>query len=91
MMKTYNHNINKLPPKVIFWGGTGQAKVDRPIVEYWGSKVVAVFDDTVGLESPFPDVKIYCGYKEFLNWIKDKNREEIGFCVISCSCPRVLA
>jgi sugar O-acyltransferase (sialic acid O-acetyltransferase NeuD family) len=74
-------HINKLPPEVILWGGTGQAKVNRPIIEYWGSKVVAVFDDTVGLKSPFPDVKIYCGYNEFLNWIADKNREGIGFCI----------
>ena len=76
-----NSNISKLPPKVILWGGTGQAKVVRPIVEYYGSKVVAVFDDTPGLGSPFSDVKIYCGYKGFLNWIKGKNREQIGFCI----------
>lgn len=80
-MKTHNHNINKLPRKIILWGGTGQAKVNRPIIEYWGSKVVAVFDDNPGFKSPFPDVEIYCGYEEFKAWIKCQNREELGFCV----------
>jgi len=58
-----SNNNMKLPLKVILWGGTGQAKLNRPIIEYWGSKVVAIFDDTVGLESPFPDIRIYYGYE----------------------------
>lgn len=74
-------HINNLPPNIILWGGTGQAKVVRPIIEYYGSKVVAVIDDTPGLKSPFPDVEIYCGYEEFKAWIKSQNREELGFCV----------
>ena len=28
---TANARLNKLPPEVILWGGTGQAKVVRPI------------------------------------------------------------
>lgn len=74
--------INKLPPKIILWGGTGQAKVVRPIIEHSGSsKVVAVFDDTNGLESPFPDIEIYHGYEGFKSWIKNQNPEELGFCI----------
>ncbi|SNQ62984.1 Acetyltransferase [Candidatus Methanoperedens nitroreducens] len=80
-VRMQNNHINKLPPKVILWGGTGQAKVVRPIIEYYGSKVVAVFDDTPNLKSPFPDVEIYCGYEQFKKWIASQNREEIGFCV----------
>ena len=72
---------NKLPPKVILWGGTGQAKVIRPIIEYHGSRVVAVFDDTPSLKSPFSDVEIYHGYEGFKSWIKYQNPEELGFCV----------
>jgi sugar O-acyltransferase (sialic acid O-acetyltransferase NeuD family) len=69
--------------KVILWGGTGQAKVNRPIIEYWRrQKVVAVFDDTPGLPSPFQDVDIYCGWEGFYSWIqKQKKRAEIGFCI----------
>ena len=76
-----NSDINRLPPKVILWGGTGQAKVVRPIIEYFGAKVVAVFDNTPNLKSPFTDVEIYHGYEQFLRWIESQNRGEIGFCV----------
>lgn len=77
-----NYRLNELPPKVILWGGTGQAKVVRPIIEHCGSRVIAVFDDTANLPSPFSDVEIYHGKDEFCKWIeKQKNRAEIGFCV----------
>lgn len=76
-----NNHLNRLPPKVILWGGTGQAKVVRPIIEYYGSRVVAVFDDTPNLPPPFPDVDLYCGWEEFQKWIQSQNRYEIGFCV----------
>lgn len=75
------NEINQLPAKIIIWGGTGQAKLVRPIIEYYGSKVIAVFDDTIGLKSPFKDINIYYGWQDFQKWIKGKKREEIGFCV----------
>lgn len=66
----------------MLWGGTGQAKVVRPIIEHYGSRVVAVFDDTPDLASPFSDVEIYRGKIGFREWItKQKSRDEIGFCV----------
>ena len=74
-------SFNDLPPRVILWGGTGQAKVVRPIIEYYGSQVVAVFDDTPDLEPPFLDVDIYVGREQFLRWIEGQDRGEIGFCV----------
>lgn len=70
-----------MPNKVILWGGTGQAKVIRPIIEYYGSKVDAIIDDTIGLKSPFPDIRIYEGYEGFLEYIKNKIPKEIGFAV----------
>jgi sugar O-acyltransferase (sialic acid O-acetyltransferase NeuD family) len=76
-----NSHINRLPPKMILWGGTGQAKVVRPIIEHWGSRVVAVFDDTPGLTSPFSDVQIFCGFEAFLRWKVDQKVNELGFCV----------
>ncbi|MFW9994124.1 MAG: acetyltransferase [Candidatus Odinarchaeota archaeon] len=81
MENTNNSKINQLPPKVIFWGGTGQAKVNRPIIEHYGSELVAVFDDTPDLPSPFSDVQIYRGYDGFKNWIKTRDRSQIGFCI----------
>lgn len=77
-----NEHINDLPPRVILWGGTGQAKVLRPIVEHYGSKVVAVFDDTPGLTPPFPDVPLYQGWADFPQWAeKQRKRDDIGFCL----------
>jgi len=66
----------------MLWGGTGQAKVVRPIIEHCGARVVAVFDDTPGLLSPFSDVEIYRGKAGFQEWIsKQTSRDEIGFCL----------
>lgn len=71
----------EMKKKIILYGGTGQAKVVRPIVEYYNSKVVAVFDDTVGLISPFRDVDLYCGYEALLSWVKHVDPCEIGFVI----------
>lgn len=72
--------INELPPRMILWGGTGQAKVVRPIIEHFGGKVVAVFDDTPNLKPPFPDVELYLG-QDFEKWVKTQNLKETGFCI----------
>jgi len=77
------NNFNKkLPKKIIVWGGTGQAKVVRPIIENYGSSVVAVFDDTPNLPPPFLDVPLYLGWTGFRNWIQAQPEPgEIGFCI----------
>jgi sugar O-acyltransferase (sialic acid O-acetyltransferase NeuD family) len=72
--------INKFPRKIIFYGGTGQAKVIRPIIEHYGSKLVAVFDDTPNLEKPFQDVPLYLG-NELKEWIQTQKELDCGFCV----------
>lgn len=77
-----NEHVNRFPPEVILWGGTGQAKVVRPIIEHYGSRVVAVFDDTPNLISPFADVPLYLGWNGFQDWIKlQPERSHIGFCI----------
>jgi len=77
-----NDHVNRLPPRIILWGGTGQAKVVRPIIEHYGSKVVAVFDDNPNLLPPFPDVPLYVGWGGFQEWIQGyPRRAELGFCV----------
>ena len=72
--------INQFPEEIIFFGGTGQAKVVRPIIEYYGSKVVAVFDDTPKLQKPFQDIPLYLG-NEFKKWIQTQRKLKLGFCV----------
>jgi len=77
-----NEHINRLLPRVILWGGTGQAKVVRPIIEHYGSQVVAIFDDTLGLSPPFPDVPLYHGWADFPEWVsRQQGRNDIGFCL----------
>jgi len=74
-------DLNRLPPRVILWGGTGQAKVVRPMVEHFGAQVVAVFDDTPELRPPFPDVPLYHGHEGFAKWIRSQDRSSLGFVV----------
>lgn len=76
-----NDHINRLLPRVVLWGGTGQAKVVRPIIEHYGAKIVAVFDDTPDLPAPFPDIPLYEGWHGFQEWMKRQARERFGFCV----------
>lgn len=73
--------LPSMPRAVILWGGTGQAKVVRPILEHYGTRVVAVFDDTPRLLSPFPDVAIYHGRRAFRRWIAAQRSARFGFCV----------
>lgn len=75
------HPFSRLYPRVILWGGTGQSKVVRPIIEYYGSKVVAVFDDNPKLSAPFSDIPLYYGRKGFEKWIKSEKRRDLGFCI----------
>lgn len=67
--------------EIILWGGTGQSKVVRPIIEHYGSRVVAIIDDTPGLKSPFEDIPIYEGKNGFFDFINNKKREDMGFVV----------
>ena len=65
----------------ILWGGTGQAKVVRPILEEQGIRVVAVVDDTPGLRSPFGDVELFQGERGFREWRRGHPGPGYGFCV----------
>ena len=66
---------------VIIYGGTGQAKVVRPIIEQQGGRVVAVFDDTNDLKSPFEDIPIHYGFDSLIKWSKSNNIANTGFVV----------
>jgi sugar O-acyltransferase (sialic acid O-acetyltransferase NeuD family) len=52
--------------RCILWGGTGQAKVVRSILESEGGhQVVAVFDNDPGVRSPFLDAPILGDWRAF--------------------------
>ena len=80
-MKARRDHVNDLPPEVVLFGGTGQAKVLRPIIEANGSRVAAVFDDTPGLASPFADAPIHRGYEGFQRWLGGRDPQSVGFAI----------
>jgi sugar O-acyltransferase (sialic acid O-acetyltransferase NeuD family) len=53
---------------VVFYGGTGQALVNREILELRGGALSVVVDDTVGLSVPFADVPLVQGWDGLLRW-----------------------
>lgn len=73
--------INVYPPAMILWGGTGQAKVLRPIIEHYGSKVAAVFNDLPDSEAPLAGIPFFHGQESFKAWIADKDRASLGFAI----------
>ncbi|MDA1136868.1 MAG: NeuD/PglB/VioB family sugar acetyltransferase [Proteobacteria bacterium] len=64
---------------IILWGATGQSIVNRSIIELNGDNLVAIFDDTVGLKSPFADVQLYTGWDGFNEWMTGKDLPNIYF------------
>lgn len=65
--------------KIIFWGGTGQAKVMRPVADIVGV-VTAVFDDTKDLKSPFLDIPFFHG-NEFNSYYINNGTKKLYFSV----------
>jgi len=66
---------------VVLYGGTGQAKVIRPLLEQAGSKVVCIVDDLLK-KPPFPDIPLLKGLQDFLKWRNKNNIDEnLGFVV----------
>lgn len=66
--------------KIIFYGGTGQAKVMRPIADKIG-KLVAVLDDTPNLTAPFGDVELYSGPECFEEWHSNRESDDYYFAI----------
>jgi sugar O-acyltransferase (sialic acid O-acetyltransferase NeuD family) len=63
------------------WGAADQARVDRPILEDLGARVVVLVDDTPGLTSPFPKVPIAFGWDGFSRWLSTDNASKLGFVI----------
>lgn len=52
---------------IVFWGGSGQAKVLRELLPQDGPPIVAIFDNR-DLASPWPEVPLYHGEAGFDAW-----------------------
>jgi len=66
--------------RVIIWGGTGQAKVVRPILEAGGFRVIRVFDNCSNIVSPFVDVPMGGNWDAFVRW-RAANPGDFSFAV----------
>jgi sugar O-acyltransferase (sialic acid O-acetyltransferase NeuD family) len=66
---------------MILWGGTGQAKVLNPIIEHFGSRVVAVFNDFPDAKPPLLGVPLFIGAGAFKRWIRGKDPSKLGFAI----------
>lgn len=66
---------------VLFWGGTGQAKVLRPIVEAMGYRLRAVVDRQPELTPPFADVAMLRGETALEEWLMANRRTVSAFAV----------
>jgi sugar O-acyltransferase (sialic acid O-acetyltransferase NeuD family) len=74
-------DIGSEPPRrVILWGGTGQAKVVRPILEAGGFRVIRVFDNSTSVTSPFTDIQMGGNWDAFLSW-RAANPGDFSFAV----------
>lgn len=78
--KEHNEEDRGFPKEILLWGGATGAVIFRPIVEYNKSKVGALINDDPDFESPFSDINLF-DRRGLLDYIKDKNKDEIGFIV----------
>jgi sugar O-acyltransferase (sialic acid O-acetyltransferase NeuD family) len=64
----------------IIWGAKGHAKVLKELTDYFGMKLVALFDNDPTIQSPIAGVSLYCGVESFHKW-KENNNSPLGFLV----------
>jgi sugar O-acyltransferase (sialic acid O-acetyltransferase NeuD family) len=73
--------------KVIFWGGTGHAKVLRELVQCLEYELTAVFDNDPSVPPPFSDVPLYYGTEGFRQWQDTQDPREVS-CVVTIGGAR---
>lgn len=66
---------------LVFWGAAGHAKVLQDCTAQLGYRVIALFDNRPGLQSPLAGVPLYVGWQEFLEWSRGRNLREVAFLI----------
>lgn len=61
----------------IIWGGRGQAKVLRPILEHHGYRLVAMFDRDPATPPPFADMALLGGWEAFERWAAERTEATV--------------
>ena len=67
--------------RIVMYGASDQARVNRPILENFGCQVVALVDDTPGLRTPFPGVPLLFGWNGFEQWLRNEDVAALGFII----------
>ncbi len=75
------------PRQVVFWGATGQARVLRELLGNDGPRLVALFDNSPDVASPFPDVPLFRGRDGFDRWLGQQNGGRF-FCAVAIGGAR---
>lgn len=73
---------------VILWGATGQAKVLRECLKRMGISVVAMFDNGVHVEPPFPDIPLFYGKDGLKRWLNDGHTDTKYGCLVAIGGTR---
>jgi sugar O-acyltransferase (sialic acid O-acetyltransferase NeuD family) len=66
--ETETNEIIMTPSPIICWGAKGQAKVLREFLPAMGFDLIACFDNSPSIESPFAEVPLIGGWSAFDAW-----------------------
>jgi sugar O-acyltransferase (sialic acid O-acetyltransferase NeuD family) len=73
--------------KIIFWGGTGQAKVLRELTRD-DFDLQAVFDNSADVEPPFADIPLLRKWEGFVAWHAAARTEDPLYCLVAIGGDR---
>ena len=65
----------------VFWGAAGHAKVLQDCTSQLGYRVIALFDNRPGLQSPLAGVPLYVGWPGFLEWSRGRDLRDVAFLI----------
>lgn len=66
---------------ILIWGGTGQAKVLRPILEHAGHRIAAVFDRDPTVAAPYRDLPLLSDPAGLETWLRTRSGQRTGYAV----------
>jgi sugar O-acyltransferase (sialic acid O-acetyltransferase NeuD family) len=67
-----------LSDNIVIWGAGGHARVLQEAVASHGKRVIALFDNNLGVPSPFGGVPIFYGEAGLDRWFAERPAGEIG-------------
>ena len=74
--------MSSIMNKIIVWGGTGNYKVVKEIIESNSQQIIAIFDNNASLKNPFPEIPFIGGKDSFPQWINNQDASELN-CVVA--------